>query len=217
MNKKIIATVGACALCLGLGVAGTLAWLTDTTGEVENTFTTSDIDITLVETDVDRDQSSTNNTYQMVPGYSYLKDPIVTVSANSEKCYLFIQVKESGPSYKTDAAENLKMNDIHSYLTYEIADGWNELKDNNNAVLPGVYYRIVDKATTNTKYTILKGDETYPNGKVTVPYTVTKEMMNAIDQNPTITFKAYAVQYFNTEKTHFEPYEAWEQIPSNEK
>ena len=48
MNKKIIATVGACALCVGLGVAGTLAWLTDTTDEVKNTFTTSDIDITLV-------------------------------------------------------------------------------------------------------------------------------------------------------------------------
>ena len=46
MNKKIIATVGACALCLGLGVAGTLAWLTDKTESVTNTFTTSNVDIT---------------------------------------------------------------------------------------------------------------------------------------------------------------------------
>ena len=55
------------------------------------------------------------------------------------------------------------------------------------------------------------------NGPFQRTLTVTKEMMNAIDQNPTITFKAYAVQYSDTEKTHFEPYEAWEQIPSNEK
>ena len=69
MNKKIIATVGACALCLGLGVAGTLAWLTDTTGEVKNTFTTSDINITLTETEsnVDNDGSPNTNSYQMIP------------------------------------------------------------------------------------------------------------------------------------------------------
>ena len=84
MNKKIIATVGACALCVGLGVAGTLAWLTDKTESVTNTFTTSNINITLTET--------TGSNYQMIPGFTITKDPKVTVSAGSEDCYLFVKL-----------------------------------------------------------------------------------------------------------------------------
>ena len=50
MRKKSKALVVAmCALVLALGVNATLAWLTDKTDEVENTFTVGDINITLQE------------------------------------------------------------------------------------------------------------------------------------------------------------------------
>ena len=51
--KKKIALLMACVMAFGIAVGGTLAWLTDTTGEVKNTFTDSDINITLTETDTD--------------------------------------------------------------------------------------------------------------------------------------------------------------------
>ena len=210
MNKKIIATVGACALCLGLGVAGTLAWLTDTTGEVKNTFTTSDIDITLVETDPERDDDPANNTYHMIPGYTLSKDPTITVTKNSEKCYVFLKMSETNPTYKTNTPADLSRKTIKDYLSYEIVDTWTSLTDKDGKPISNIYYQVVDTSPTNTELKVLRDDA------VTVKSDVTKEMMNAIEQNPTITFKAYAVQYSDTEKTHFEPYEAWEQIPSNE-
>lgn len=211
MNKKIIATVGACALCLGLGVAGTLAWLTDTTGEVKNTFTTSDIDITLVETDPERDDDPANNTYHMIPGHTLSKDPTITVTKNSEKCYVFLKMSETNPVYKTGTPDGLSSKTITDYLSYENVDNWTSLTDKDGKPISNIYYQVVDTSPTNTELKVLRDDA------VTVKSDVTKEMMNAIDQNPTITFKAYAVQYSDTEKTHFEPYEAWEQIPSNEK
>lgn len=210
MNKKIIATVGACALCLGLGVAGTLAWLTDTTGEVKNTFTTSDIDITLVETNPEDDNDPANNTYHMIPGNTLSKDPTITVTKNSEKCYVFLKVSETNPIYKTGTPADLSSKTIKDYLSYTIDNTWTSLTDKDGKPISDVYYQVVNTSQTDTKLKVLRDDA------VTVKSTVTKEMMNAIDQNPTITFKAYAVQYSDTEKTNFKPYAAWEQIPSNE-
>ena len=211
MNKKIIATVGACALCVGLGVAGTLAWLTDTTDEVKTTFTTSDIDITLVETDPEDDNNPANNTYHMIPGHTLSKDPTITVTKNSEKCYVFLKMSETNPVYKTSTPDGLSSKTIKDYLSYEIVDTWTSLTDKDGKPISNIQYQVVNTSPTNTELKVLRDDA------VTVKSDVTKEMMNAIEQNPTITFKAYAVQYSDTEKTHFEPYEAWEQIPSNEK
>ena len=66
MKKKTIALVLACVICVGIGIGGTLAWLTATTDDVTNTFTTSDINITLAETKTD---------FKMVPGCTIEKDP----------------------------------------------------------------------------------------------------------------------------------------------
>lgn len=129
---------------------------------MKNTFTVGDINIGLTETTAD---------YKMVPGNTIAKDPTVTVKANSEACWLFVQVTES---------ENLK-----NFITYAIAEGWTELQD-------GVYYREVPASAADQPFSVLKGDA------VTVNNDVTKEMLTAKDfANPTLTFKAYAVQKDN--------------------
>ena len=162
MKKKTLALVLALTLLVAGGVGGTLAWLTDRTAEVKNTFTVGDINIGLTETTTD---------YKMVPGNTIAKDPTVTVKANSEACWLFVQVTES---------ENLK-----NFITYAIAEGWTELQD-------GVYYREVPASAADQPFSVLKGDA------VTVNNDVTKEMLTAKDfANPTLTFKAYAVQKDN--------------------
>ena len=76
--KKAIAMVLAVMLIVALSVAGTIAWLTDTTEEVENTFTVGNINIDLTETE---------NTYKIIPGTSQSKDPKVTVKGGSEAFY----------------------------------------------------------------------------------------------------------------------------------
>ena len=60
MKKKIFVPVVAAALALCCAIGGTLAWLTDKTDPVVNTFTVGNVDITLAET--------TGQEYKMVPG-----------------------------------------------------------------------------------------------------------------------------------------------------
>ena len=191
MNKKIIAKVGACALCVGLGVAGTLAWLTDKTESVTNTFTTSNINITLTET--------TGSNYQMIPGFTITKDPKVTVSAGSEDCYLFVKLEES--------------DNYSAYLeNYKISDGWKQLK-NGETDVDGVYYREVESNDTSDQpFYVLK------NNQLTVKSSVTKADMEAIDDSsdatsePTLTVKAYATQLYKTNNEKMDVYNAWLEV-----
>lgn len=164
MKKKIAISIVAVALVLCCAIGGTLAWLTDKTGPVTNTFTVGDINIDLTET--------TSN-YKMVPGNTIAKDPKVTVKANSEACYLFVKVTKSG--------------NFDQFLTYAMADGWTQYEGTTD-----VWYREVAASNANQEFEVLK------DSKVTVKGTVTKEMMTSSDfTNPTLTFKAAAVQTAN--------------------
>lgn len=198
MNKKIIATVGACALCLGLGVAGTLAWLTATSDTVTNTFTTSDINITLTESNVNKDNSPNTNSYQMIPGFTITKDPKVTVIAGSEDCYLFVKLEKS--------------TNYDDYLNdYVIANGWTQLK-NGNSDVDGVFYREVASNEQDQPFYVLN------NNQLTVKGSVTKGDMDAIDDpsnttsKPTLTVKAYATQLYKTNNEKMDVYNAWLEV-----
>lgn len=140
MKKKTLALFLALALVLVGIIGGTMAWLTAQTPEIVNTFTDSDIDITLAET--------TGEDYKMVPGYTISKDPKVTVETGSEKCYLFVKLEES--------------TNFDDFLTYEIADGWTVLDGVDN-----VYYRTVDTAEMGTAYSVLEDDQVTVKGEVT--------------------------------------------------
>ena len=88
-----------CALLLVVAsVMGTLAFLTSTTDVVKNTFSVGDVKITLDEAKVtldgvqDGDTRVTENNYKLMPGHAYLKDPTIHVDANSEDCWLFVEI-----------------------------------------------------------------------------------------------------------------------------
>ena len=137
MKKKTLALVLALTLLVAGVVGGTLAWLTDQTAEVKNTFTVGDINIDLTET---------NRDYKMVPGNTIAKDPTVTVKANSEACWLFVKVTES---------ENLD-----TFITYAIAEGWTKLQD-------GVYYREVPASAADQTFSVLAGNTVTVKSDVT--------------------------------------------------
>lgn len=175
----------AVVLLLGCVTGGTLAWLTDKTDAVVNTFTVGNIDITLKESwnhDSNGDQENDSWQGKMIPGCTIPKDPIVTVNANSEKCYLFVKVTEN---------IGIEKYDFDDYISYTIDSGWAAV---DATAYPGIYYQVVEAAAADQKFHVLVGD------KVTVSENVTKTMMDALGSTttnyPTLTFQAAAVQYF---------------------
>lgn len=94
-NLKKILLIGLCvAAVIGATVAGTVAYLTDRASAV-NTFTVGQVDITIDEAKVDPDGTPvpgadrvTENTYHLIPGQTYIKDPTMTVDKNSEEAYV---------------------------------------------------------------------------------------------------------------------------------
>lgn len=196
--KKPIAILVATSMLFGCVIGGTIAWLMDTSNVVTNTFTASDITVTLTETK--GTLNGTKREFKMVPGYTIEKDPTVTVVGGSEDCYLFVKV----------AADN----DLNEYITYTVDTSDGEWKS-----LPGVdnvYYREVTANSKDQTFAVLT------DNKVTVKDTVTKEMMSAEDfEEPTLTFTAYAHQLYETNAPaegadgKFAPIDAWNNVKDN--
>lgn len=169
ISTKTLVALLSLVLLLGCSLGGTLAWLSDSTDPVINTFTVGDINISLDE--------SNDLDLTIVPGVPIKKDPKVTVLEGSEACWLFVKVDEAyWPDFKDGDARK---------VDYAIADGWEELEG-----VTGVYYREVDAETAKAghEYPVLEGN------KVTVSDTLTKSELQQITTNPTLTFTAYAVQ-----------------------
>ena len=167
------------ALALIVGVAGgaTFAWLTAKSDTVVNTFTYGDINITLEE--------NTGSDYKIIPGVDI---PLVTVKAGSEACWLFVKVEEKNWPELTYVNKDGK---AVRKVNYDIADGWTALTGVEN-----VYYRTIDDAVTaDTEFYVLKGNDTYPNGVITVSDTLTKININEkLTGTPKLSITAYAIQ-----------------------
>lgn len=166
VSIKIAALIAAIVLVIGCTAGGTVAWLVSKPAAITNVFTVGNINATLTEEAKE---------FKIVPGVNITKDPVATVKAKSEDCYLFVQLTEENWPAFTEAD-----NTTHK-VKYEIADGWTKLKD-------GVYYREVTKKDTDQPFDVLKGN------RVTVSSTLTKQEANAITGTPKLTVAVYAVQ-----------------------
>ena len=207
MNKRMrkALLVAACfALTICLSIGGTLAWLKGTTQTVTNTFTQGDVEIVLNEGEVyeladinasktdDLDEAdlgkhkdngetrTTTNTYQIVPGSVYDKDPIVSVVPTSEDCYLFVKF------YEGSAA---------TYLTYTsnlTADnGWTKLEGAANVEAGAtLWYRVVEKEQETKSWNLLDGDT------ITVKNDIADDTMSNAAASQLV-WTAYAIQKAN--------------------
>ena len=146
-------------------VGGTAAWLAAKSDPIASTFTFGDINITLTETDPQEQPT------KIIPGVDIKKDLKVTVLADSVDCWLFLKVKETGTF-------------VDGKVTYSMDDGWKK----GNGIPEGFYYREVRDVTADREFSVLKGD------KITVSKELTKEDIQNITTQPTLTFTAYAVQ-----------------------
>ena len=103
LKKKMIialcAVVGVIAIVVTT-VFTTVAYLS-ASSSVSNVFTVGGVEITMDEAAVNpngqyitnKDNRRDMNSYHLVPGATYIKDPVIHVQPNSERSYLFITVK----------------------------------------------------------------------------------------------------------------------------
>ena len=132
MKKKTLTIAIALVLVVALAVGATYAYLTATTGKVENTFVAGklfdkDGALTLKEHEAVAQTSGeysykvnaeevTSNKYNLLPGTKIEKDPFVKVTGlkAGASCYLYVEVVPS---------------DTSSVLKYSVADTWELLND----------------------------------------------------------------------------------------
>ena len=94
MKKRILAISLVVAMLAIAVIGGSLAYFTDT-DQVKNTFTAGNVKIKMDEAKVDEYGNPVEdagrvqaNTYKLVPGLEYTKDPTITVLEGSEDTYL---------------------------------------------------------------------------------------------------------------------------------
>lgn len=196
--KKILTMMGVIALTAAIAIGGTLAYLTSQ-DSVTNTFTVGNVKITMDETDVDGSKTGVENGItpegrdkanrydSLKPAQSIVKDPIVRVLPNSEKCYLFLELKNDLKNIISST------NSIESQLD---TNGWTPIAEGSK-----IYYRAdaVSKSTdtqtfaTFTNFTI---DSNVDNNTLATygPQEVTNNDGSTTTVYKTITVTAYAVQ-----------------------
>ena len=163
-----------CAVLLVVvSVCGTLAYLTDN-DVVTNTFTVGSVGLTLDEAEVNADGTyKTNhdnrvkgNTYRLIPGHTYYKDPTVTVEAGSEAAYvraivtveridqmkLALPYSEGSEYYSNDGSKTFLFQSICGGCdsnNWEF-EGYTESSDNKNGYYEFRYKEIVPKSENKT-------------------------------------------------------------------
>ena len=185
-TRKVVILLAALMLLVGCAIGGTMAWLIAQSNTVTNTFTVGNITLSLDESGATAAEGQTDKTMslKMIPGAKIAKDPKVTVGANSEACWLFVEVTKSS--------------NLDTFITYNVntASGqWTAVEGTDN-----VYYRKVSASAVAQDFYILtgEGNDTYKNGFVTVKDSVTKANMESLSETnavqPSLAFKAYAIQ-----------------------
>ena len=179
MKKKLM-TVLALVLVVAMSVAGTIAFLTDTTDPITNTFTVGDIgDLTLTET--------TGSTYNVIPGVNLEKDPTVAYASdanNDVAVYVFVKVTAPDWTVAEDNKAYTKSTvSADPALSFTIDDSkWTYLtKDGNDYI----YYAAVN-AATDFSASVISGDS------IAVSADITDGEIESL--TGTLTFAAYAIQ-----------------------
>lgn len=176
--QNAILLVLCAVLLVSASVVGTLAYLQYKTDPVTNTMTVGKVEITLDEAKVDvygvpveGADRVTENTYKLIPGHEYTKDPIVTVETGSEPCYLFVEVVNGISNVEIESG-----NTIEAQMT---ANGWS---------------RLTTDSTVWYKSTAVDARENAVEVAVFTTFTINGEADVSACVGKTITITAYAIQ-----------------------
>ena len=197
MKKFKALLVVACALLLvAASVFGTMAYLTST-DTVTNTFTVGKVNIKLDEAKVNADGTSVTpaervkeNSYKLLPGHTYTKDPTVTVLNGSETSYVKMTVTFSKAS-ALDAIFAPTGAELTSIFNGYDAANWIYKDNTKDATADTRTYEFWYKETVGAPTADVALDALFDS--IMVPGEITKEQLATIE-GMTITVNAYAIQ-----------------------
>lgn len=127
-KKSIISIVMAICLVAVTMVGATLAFFTDKTQEVVNTFTVGNVDIDLTEPDWDPDEG-----LDLYPGAEIPKDPQITNTGTGDG---YIVMKVTG----MDAMEDQGFSAVYDAENWDLVDAnGNKLSSEGDALVDGYY------------------------------------------------------------------------------
>lgn len=195
-NKALLLTLCA-VLLVAASVMGTMAYLTSRDAVV-NTFSVGSISMSLDEQDVDNSTAGENdrdkaNAYHLLPGHTYVKDPIIHIDAASEDAWIFVKVENGISAYEAATADGYTS--IADQIT---ANGWTALDG-----VTGVYYKEYTKGQND------KDLEVFAEFKVATNSDEVDGWANITADTHKINVTGYAVQMDRFENN---PAGAWDVV-----
>ena len=192
-TKSKALLLSLCAVLLVVAsVMGTMAYLTSS-DTVTNTFTVGKVEIKLDETDVTNPTGPRvqANSYRLLPGLTYIKDPTVTVKAGSEPSYVKMTVTFTKAA-ELDAIFALNGGaDMTSIFNGYDSTNWIDKGNTEDTVKNTRTYEFWYKDTVAAPTADVVLDALFDS--ITVPGTITKDQLATIE-GMTITVNAYAIQ-----------------------
>lgn len=218
MKKKILALSVALGLFAVVLSAGTLAFFTDKTEAIVNTFTVGRVDIELTEPEKANWGLDANGKPKtvMMPGGTYAKTPTITVQENSQDAWVFATLQLASVDDFTTAV-------LNTYNPSEIAN----MSDAELIALLGEYIGGFDARawtiegfdlSTGT-FTVMYNDILKAGDAVTIfdsikmpSYLKSKAFPEGSFANGTVTIKAYAIQAEGITKDNAYDYAVTEEL-----
>lgn len=194
-SKALILALCA-VLLVTASVLGTMAYLTST-DKVENTFTVGSVAIKLDEAKANTDGSLVEdaarvkaNSYKLLPGHTYNKDPMVTVLKGSESSYIkmtvtFSKANELDAIFAPNGANMTEIFNGYDSANW-IYKGNTKDANENTRTYEFWYKEAVDAPTDNVALDALFDS-------ITVPGTIKNDQLKSIE-GMTIIVNAYAIQ-----------------------
>lgn len=132
-GKKLLIALGvvAAAIAISVGsIAGTVAYMTSAS-KVSNVFTIGNVKILLDEGKANSDGQipdktvrTDSNSYLLMPGKDYEKDPAITVDPTTQPCYLFLVTRNQISSIEVQGDSNKP-----TMAQQMVENGWGIYKD----------------------------------------------------------------------------------------
>lgn len=182
-KRKALLLTFCAVLLVVASVLGTIAYLT-ANDTVTNTFTVGQVAIKLDEAKVNPDGSPVEgvarvkeNSYKLLPGHEYTKDPTVHVNAVSENSWIFVKVENGIAAYEANTTD-------YKQIADQITEnGWTALDGVAN-----VYYKSYAQNATGADFVVFK------NFKVSDTANTVDGWANINEKSTKVTVNAYAIQ-----------------------
>ena len=181
MKKKLTAVALIICMIAIMLVGATMAYFTDKTDEVENTFTVGNVKIELTEENWEEPTT-------VAPGDEYEKDPVVSnVGANA--AWIRVDVTLSDAAAFTRAAATHQITDLASIFQGHDEEKWTlagvETNAEDDTLTYSYYYNeaLEPEANTGALFT-----------SVIIPSAFTNAEMENLGDDFTITVVAHAIQ-----------------------